>query len=86
MEDQLWHKSRWPSTVKKTLDYPDEPLYALLDNIAAKSPDAPSTLWSGVARSFAQVKDEADRIANFLVSRGIKKGDRVAIFLPNLPA
>jgi len=85
MEEQLWHKSRWPSTVKKTIDYPDEPLYKLLDNIAAKNPDAPSTLWSGVSRSFAEVKDQADRIANFLVSRGIKKGDRVAIFLPNLP-
>ena len=85
MEDQLWHKSRWPPGVKKTLEYPDEPLYALLDNIVKKHPDAPSTLWSGVTRTFSEVKDHADRIANFLVSRGIKKGDRVGIFLPNLP-
>jgi len=85
MEEQLWHKSRWPPGVKKTLDYPDEPLYALLDNIAEKHPDSPSTLWSGVSRTFSEVKDHADRIANFLVSRGIKKGDRVGIFLPNLP-
>jgi hypothetical protein len=28
----------------------------LLDKIAEKNPDSPSTLWSGVARSFAQVK------------------------------
>ncbi|MDH4212286.1 MAG: long-chain fatty acid--CoA ligase [Candidatus Thorarchaeota archaeon] len=85
MKEQLWHTKRWPPTVKKTLDYPDAPLFALLDNIAKEHPDAPSTLWSGVSRSFAEVKDHADRIANFLVSRGIKKGDRVAIFLPNLP-
>jgi len=85
MEDQLWHKSRWPAGVKKTLEYPDEPLYALLDNIVEKHPDAPSTIWSGVTRTFSEVKDHADRIANFLVSRGIKKGDRVGIFLPNLP-
>ena len=85
MEDQLWHKSRWPSGVKKTLEYPDEPLYALLDNVVEKHPDSPSTLWSGVTRTFSEVKDHADRIANFLVSRGIKKGDRVGIFLPNLP-
>ena len=85
MEDQLWHKSRWPPTVKKTLEYPDAPLYSLLDNVAEKSPDSPSTLWSGVSRTFSEVKDHADRIANFLVSKGIKKGDRVGIFLPNLP-
>jgi long-chain acyl-CoA synthetase len=85
MEEQLWHKTRWPSVVKKTLEYPDEPLFALLDNTAEKHPDAPSTIWSGVTRSFSEVKDHADRIANFLISRGIKKGDRVGIFLPNLP-
>ena len=38
-----------------------------------------------LTRTYAQVKDTADRIAHFLVSKGIKKGDRVAIFLPNLP-
>jgi long-chain acyl-CoA synthetase len=31
------------------------------------------------------VRDDANRIADFLASRGIKKGDRVAVFLPNTP-
>ncbi|MDF1539431.1 MAG: AMP-binding protein, partial [Candidatus Thorarchaeota archaeon] len=85
MEEMPWHKTRWPSTVKKSIDYPDEPLFALLDKIAAKHPDSPSTIFSGVANSFADVKDHADRIANFLTSKGIGKGDRVAIFMPNVP-
>ena len=85
MQEDLWHRTRWPLTVKKTLDYPDEPLFVLLDKAAKEHPDRPSTLWSGVSKTFAEVKDYADRIANFLVSRGIKKGDRIAIFLPNLP-
>ena len=80
-----WHKSRWPETVRKTLDYPDEPLFALLDKIAAKTPDAPSTIFDGIAHSFAEVKDHADRIANFLSNKGIGKGDKVAIFMPNVP-
>ncbi|MHA2115471.1 MAG: AMP-binding protein, partial [Candidatus Thorarchaeota archaeon] len=78
MEEMLWHTKRWPETVKKSLDYPDEPLFALLDNVAAKTPDAPSTVYSGLSHSFAEVKDHADRIANFLVSKGIGKGDKVA--------
>jgi long-chain acyl-CoA synthetase len=85
MEEMLWHKSRWPETVKKTLDYPDEPLFAILDKIATEHPDAPSTVYSGTSHSFAEVKDHADRIANFLSSKGIGKGDKVAIFLPNTP-
>jgi long-chain acyl-CoA synthetase len=85
MEEMPWHKSRWPETVKKSIDYPDEPLFALLDNVAAKTPDAPSTVYSGISHSFAEVKDHADRIANFLSSKGISKGDKVAIFMPNVP-
>ena len=85
MEEMPWHKSRWPETVRKTLDYPDEPLFALLDKIAAKTPDAPSTIFDGIAHSFAEVKDHADRIANFLSNKGIGKGDKVAIFMPNVP-
>ncbi|MHA2193156.1 MAG: AMP-binding protein, partial [Candidatus Thorarchaeota archaeon] len=72
-------------TVKKSLDYPDEPLFALLDNVAARTPDAPSTIYDGISHSFAEVKDHADRIANFLSSKGIGKGDKVAIFMPNVP-
>ncbi|MHA2116815.1 MAG: long-chain-fatty-acid--CoA ligase, partial [Candidatus Thorarchaeota archaeon] len=45
----------------------------------------PSTVYSGLSHSFAEVKDHADRIANFLVSKGIGKGDKVAIFMPNVP-
>ena len=85
MEEMPWHKSRWPETVKKSIDYPDEPLFALLDNIAAKHPEAPSTLYSGVSHSFSEVKDHADRIANYLASKGLGKGDRIAIFMPNVP-
>ncbi|MHA2351984.1 MAG: AMP-binding protein [Candidatus Thorarchaeota archaeon] len=85
MEEMPWHKSRWPETVNKSIDYPDEPLFALLDNVAAKTPDAPSTLYSGITHPFAEVKDHADRIANFLSSKGIGKGDKVAIFMPNVP-
>jgi long-chain acyl-CoA synthetase len=85
MEEMPWHKSRWPETVKKSLDYPEEPLFALLDKQAAENPESPSTIYDGIKYSFAEVKDHADRIANFLSSKGIGKGDKVAIFMPNVP-
>ncbi|MFX1482766.1 MAG: long-chain fatty acid--CoA ligase [Promethearchaeota archaeon] len=85
MEEMPWHKSRWPEKVRKSLDYPEEPLFAVLDKTAAEHPNSPSTLFGGVSHSFAEVKDHADRIANFLASKGIGKGDKVAMFLPNTP-
>jgi len=85
MDEMLWHKHKWPETVKKSIDYPDEPLFAILDRAAEKYGQETSTIYSGVTRTFAEVKGDAERIANFLASRGIGKGDRVAIFLPNMP-
>jgi long-chain acyl-CoA synthetase len=85
MDEYLWHKHKWPADVPKTLEYPKEPLFAMLDRSAEKSGNLPYTAWEGQSWTFSQVRDGANRIANFLASRGIKKGDRVAVFLPNTP-
>jgi long-chain acyl-CoA synthetase len=57
----------------------------MLDDAARAYPDNVYTIFSDATRTFAQVKDTADRIAHFLHAWGIRKGDRVAVFLPNLP-
>ena len=75
----------WPKHARKTIDYPKEPLFAMLDRAAEKSGNLPYTVFMGKSQTFAEVQEHADRIANFLVSKGIKEGDRVAIFLPNVP-
>jgi len=85
MDEYLWHKHKWPADVPRTLEYPKEPLFAMLDRSAEKSGNLPYTAWEGQSWTFSQVRDGANRIANFLASRGIKKGDRVAVFLPNTP-
>ncbi len=85
MKTKPWHGSNWPEGVAYDLEGYDKPLQTVLDQSAAKYPNIVYTLFNDAARTFAQVKDTADRIANFLASAGIKKGDRVAIFLPNLP-
>ena len=85
MEEQLWHKHKWPETVKKTLEYPNEPLYKILENTAEKSGDLPYTKFMGTTTTYSETNDAANRISNFLIKNGIKKGDKVAIFLPNTP-
>lgn len=85
MEERLWHKHKWPATVKKSLDYPDEPLFAMLDRTADEHGDATYTIYSGIHHSYREVRESADKIANFLASKGIGKGDKVAVFMPNLP-
>jgi long-chain acyl-CoA synthetase len=85
MSSKLWHKFKWPEGVPHEITGYEKPLYTILDESAAKYPNVTYTIFADATRTFAQVKDTADRVANFLVSRGIKQGDRVAIFLPNIP-
>ncbi len=85
LEEYLWHKHKWPEGVRKEIDIPKEPLFAMLDRAADNTPDYPYTVYDGQSWTFREVRDDANRIANFLTSKGIKKGDKVAIFLPNLP-
>ncbi len=85
MTDKHWPTSNWPDGVPGEISGYNVPLYSVLDNAAQKWPNNVYTIFNGGTKTFAQVKDTADRIANFLVSKGVKKGDRVAIFLPNIP-
>lgn len=82
---KLWHKSKWPEGVPHDVTGYERPLFSILDDAARDYPNSTYTIFNDFGRTFAQVKDTADRIATFLVSRGIQPGDRVGIFLPNLP-
>jgi len=85
MEATKWPTPNWPEGVANNVSGYEKPLYSILDDVANEFPNQAYTIFNDATRTFAQVKDTADRIANFLASRGIQKGDRVAIFLPNLP-
>ncbi|MHA2296661.1 MAG: long-chain-fatty-acid--CoA ligase [Candidatus Hodarchaeales archaeon] len=86
MEEMLWHKHKWPERVKKSIEpYPDDPLYKILEDTAEKSGELPYTVFKGTTTTYAETNDGANRVANFLIKSGVKKGDKVAIFLPNMP-
>jgi len=85
MAATTWPAPNWPEDVPHEITGYEKPLYSILDESASNYPDQAYTIFNDATRTYAQVKDTADRIANFLASRGIQKGDRVAIFLPNLP-
>ncbi|MGD9241212.1 MAG: long-chain fatty acid--CoA ligase [Desulfobacterales bacterium] len=85
MAATAWPTPNWPEGVANDVSGYEKPLFSILDDTVNEYPNQVYTIFNDASRTFAQVKDTADRIANFLASRGIQKGDRVAIFLPNLP-
>ncbi|MFC1822098.1 long-chain fatty acid--CoA ligase [Thermodesulfobacteriota bacterium] len=85
MNAKPWFGPNWPEGVPHQITDFERPLYSILDEAAREFPDSTFTIFEGARRTFAQVKDTADRVASFLASRGCGAGERVAIFLPNLP-
>ena len=85
MRATAWSTPHWPADVPHDIDDYHRPLFDVLDQAARDYPDQTYTIFNGATRTFTQVRETADRIAYFLHARGIRKGDRVAVFLPNLP-
>jgi len=75
----------WPEGVPANISGYEQPLFSILDQAIRDYPEETFTIFQGATRTYNQVNETANSIANFLISMGIKKGDRVAIFLPNLP-
>jgi len=84
MDDKPWLK-RYDEGVPQTIDYPEVPLHQLLEEAAEKYPDAPCTIFKGAKISFQEMDLITDRLAAGLADLGVKKGDRVGIFMPNTP-
>ena len=85
MTAKIWDTPYWPQGVAHEISDYHHPVFKLLDDSTNATPDNVFTIFNGATKTFAQVKETTDRIANFLAGHGIKKGDRVAIFLPNIP-
>ena len=75
----------WPDHWPKTLNYPEQPAYSFLDITAARLPNRLSIIFGGMELTFGELKNLADRFANALIALGLKKGEKVAIHLPNCP-
>lgn len=72
--------------VPKHLEYPAIPLFKFLEEVAEQHPDTPCTIFKGAKISYKEMNQIVDRLAAGLAKEaGVKKGDRVGIFMPNTP-
>ncbi len=93
--DRPWLKHYEPG-VRAHLEYPNVPMHYYLEELAARSPNVTATIFGGVVHqlggtlmdaklTYKQLDDQANRLANALTAMGVKKGDRVALYMPNCP-
>ena len=69
-----------------SLTQPAADVWTLLANVAEDAPAAPAFLHGERTLSFAELLDGAARAAQGLADLGVGPGDRVALWLPNVPA
>ena len=84
MDERPWF-AQYDKGVPTHIDYPAVPLFNFLEESARKYPESPCTIFKGAVISYREMNELTDRMAAGLAELGIKKGDRVGLFMPNTP-
>jgi len=72
--------------VPATLEpYPERTLLDYLSEAARNWPDRPALLFKGSKITYGRLEGESDSLAAAFIGIGVKRGDRVALCLPNCP-
>lgn len=84
MNERPW-LANYDKGVPQSIDIPNVPLFHFLEESARKYPDRACTIFKGAVITYQEMNAITDRVAAALVDMGVKKGDRVGIFMPNTP-
>ncbi|MHA2390542.1 MAG: class I adenylate-forming enzyme family protein [Promethearchaeota archaeon] len=60
-------------------------LRELVENQAKKYQERVFLYWEDTTVSYNQINELTNKVANFLYELGIRKGDKVSVYLPNMP-
>ena len=82
--DRPWLKSYQPG-VPESVQIEAKPVWRLFDDAAAAWPGRDALIFYGRGITYAELRDAIDRFSCALAALGVKKGDRVALYLVNSP-
>ncbi|MCA1794818.1 MAG: AMP-binding protein, partial [Desulfobacteraceae bacterium] len=80
---KIWVKSYEPG-IEPTINFTDMLVPQYLTESAKQFPDKPALIFQGYTVTFRELDDMVGRFSAALKDYGIKKGDSVAILLPNV--
>ena len=79
------HHKFWPPRLPHAITPPATSLWQNLAISALRYPDKPAIVFFGTVMTWAQLKAAAERLAAYLQSLGVQKGDRVVLNMQNSP-
>ncbi len=83
--EKPWLKLYDPGVPHSLHPYPEQPLHAFLEQSARDYGDRPAVIFKNHILTYRELNELTDRLAAALADMGIKKQDRVALFMPNIP-
>lgn len=85
MDSQPWLKN-YEKGVPATLQpYLQQTLIDVIRDTAKQRPDHTALFFKGTEISYGKLDQLSDQFANALLAMGVKKGDRIALVMPNIP-
>jgi fatty-acyl-CoA synthase len=80
------HFDFWPDGAPRAITLPETNLFYNAEVSAKRYPDKPFFIFYGTPLTFAEFKDQAERLAGFLEREcGVTRGDRVLLVMQNSP-
>lgn len=85
MVEKPWLRHYDAGVPESLKPYPEKTLLDYVSETARERPNHPAILFKGSRLSYGELERSSDALAAALVDLGVKKGDRVALLLPNCP-
>lgn len=79
------HFAHWPPGLPRHLSIPETHLFHNLQVSAARYPDKAAVHYYGSSLSYAGLHEACERVAGWLHAAGVRRGDRVLLYLQNSP-
>ncbi|RKQ37949.1 long-chain-fatty-acid--CoA ligase [Oceanobacillus halophilus] len=84
MENKRWH-NHYPNEIPTSIEYVEKPLQVFLEESVQRHGEEKAIHFMGKEMTYNEVYSQSQKMANYLQSLGLNKGDKVAIMLPNSP-
>jgi long-chain acyl-CoA synthetase len=85
MDEYTWFKSYDPGVARSLGPYPRKTLLDIVAETVKEKPKHPMLIFMGRYLSYSEMEAYSNALAAALASMGFKKGDRIALMLPNCP-
>jgi fatty-acyl-CoA synthase len=79
------HAAAWPARLPHDLVVPETTLWFNLEVSARRYPKKPVCIYLGRELSYGDLYRQAEALAGWLQAQGVKRGDRVLVYMQNCP-